>query len=140
MKKTITIRQAVAGYNAIAKMKDAGISPKGLKNIDMAMNKAAVAPIVEGYQKAIDRPAAIEKYFDELNIGKSNPNFNLEKCKEKYKDAIEEYDRWRDEVKTMADATREVDIIEIEKTDLKLPDDNGLAAEILFGLLPFIKM
>lgn len=38
----ITVRQAIELFSAISKMKDAGISVKGLKNIDLAMNKASV--------------------------------------------------------------------------------------------------
>lgn len=148
----ITVRQAIELFSAISKMKDAGISVKGLKNIDLAMNKASVQPIVDGYKIASETPSQYLKYLEKLeelklkgsngSNGFDNPKQiyeDLQELKKQYIDAIQEYEDWKQSMKTILDEEREVTLIMISKEDLKIAEDNGASPDVLYGLLPCIK-
>lgn len=150
----ITIQQAIDLFNAITNMKSGGVYVKGLKNIDLAMNKSIVQPIVDGYNNAMEIPLKYQEYVKELeelrfkssdktgNLNdpqKTYEEFNL--LKEKYHEAIVEYEDWKNLTKNLKNEEKEVNLIMIDKSDLCFSDDDvcGSAPEIIFGLLPCIK-
>jgi len=149
----ITVKQAVELYNAISNLKQGGVYLKGLKNIDMAMNKKSVEAIFEGYKNAIEVPEEYKKYVDEIEKLKlkisdksgaiKDPQDASEKFQElqdKYTKAINEYENWKKDTKTLIDEEKDVSLIMINKSDINFTDENNsLTPEIVFGLLPIIQ-
>jgi NACalpha-BTF3-like transcription factor len=149
----LTVKQSIDLYNAITNMKSGGIYVKGLKNIDLAMNKKSVEPIFDGYKLASEPPEKYKKYVEEvedlkLKVSEKDGTINnpeiayttMKDLKEKYKDAIKEYDDWKIVMKELINEERDVKIIKIKKTDVHFSDDNNSSSpEIIFGLLPCIE-
>lgn len=150
----ITIKQAIDLFNSISNMKSGGVYVKGLKNIDLAMNKSIVQPIFDGYNIAMETPIKYQDYvrkLEELRMKSSGKTGNLvdpqktyeefNSLKEEYSDAINEYEDWKNSTKNLKDVEKEVNLIMIEKSDICFTNDEncGLAPEIIFGLLPCIK-
>ncbi len=149
----ITVKQAVELYNAISNLKQGGVYLKGLKNIDLAMNKKSVECIFEGYKNAMEVPEEYKKYVDEIeklklkmadkNGAIKDPQDASEKFQElqdKYSKAIEDYENWKKDTKNLVDEEKDVSLIMINKSDINFTDENNsLTPEIIFGLLPIIK-
>ncbi len=149
----ITIKQVIDFVDAMSKMKDGGVYLKGLKNIDLAMNKSKLQPIYDGYVTASETPIKYQKYIREIEdlklkfSGKNGELTDPQKIyeefntlKNKYESAINEYEEWKIAIKEMLNEEKEVDLIMIDKSEFNFSDDKCTTApEILFGLLPCIK-
>ena len=59
---------------------------------------------------------------------------------DKYTKAINEYENWKKDTKTLIDEEKDVSLIMINKSDINFTDENNsLTPEIVFGLLPIIQ-
>lgn len=149
----ITVKQAVDLFTAISNLKQGGVYFKGLKNIDLAMNKKAVEGIVDGFNIAKEAPEKYKKYVEELEdlklkvsnkdgsiLDPQDASVKFTDLKEKYSGAIKEYNDWKDSMKDVLIEEKDVSLILINKSDINFTDENNsLAPEIVYGLLPIIK-
>jgi len=147
----VKLKKIVEMFNAMSKMREAGISLKGLKNIDMAMNKATIEPIVNGYNIATDTPKDYKKYveaIEDLKMKSSTKNGTLLdpqqtrdefiELKNRFSKAIEEYEEFVEMMKVLPEEEKEVKLITFSKEDFKFSEDNALAMDVIYGLLPCI--
>jgi hypothetical protein len=146
----LTIKKAVNMFNAISNMKQGGVSVKGLKNIDLAMNKKSLEPIVDGYTIAMTEPEGYKKFAEQINDlsikynnltgSKSDKAYvELSKLKKDFAKEITEYEAWKESVKNLPNEEKEITIIMLKKNDFSFDDNNSLAPEIMYGLLPCIE-
>lgn len=148
----LTVKECVEMYNAISKMKDAGITVKGLKNIDLAMNKSKLDPIFEGYKVISEAPIEYSKYVEEiedlkmksmdskgnlLDPKKTATDFSI--LKEKHKVAIAKYEEWKKILEDTLKEKKDIKLIMLDREDFTFTDGNSAATDVIYGLLPCIK-
>jgi len=130
----ISIRKAIAYYGAIQNMKEAGVSAKGIKMIDLAMNKATLEPMVVEFERLKQSSLEIVAgYNREISTALQK---DAGAINEKYKKELDDFEKANKDLNATMDAEREIELITVKKFDLTIKEDNGGAAEVLFGLLP----
>ena len=147
MKKEISVLEAVEFYKSVENMKESGVSVKGLKNIDLAMNKKNIEPIVRGYEMACrNQPEQFNEYS--MKVKRAQNKFTtkpelfaaaVEGLEKEYAKAIAENKAWVKEVNAMPDHKQEVDLLMISKDDFHFEEKNGGAANCIAGLLICVK-
>jgi hypothetical protein len=131
----ITIRKAQQFYGAVKSMREAGVAAKGVKMLDIAMNKATLEPMILEYEKLQQQAAeGVAAYNREVAIAEKKEE--MVALRIKYAPEIAAFELAQKDLAETLDAEKEVALITIKKTDLTIKEDNGAAAECLFGLLP----
>ena len=130
----ISIRKAIAYYGAVRNMKEAGVSAKGIKMLDLAMNKAKLEPIVVEFEQLKQSASEIiAGYNREISTALQK---DVGTINEKYKKELDDFEKANKDLNATMDEEREIELITVKKSDLTIKEDNGGAAECLFGLLP----
>jgi hypothetical protein len=131
----ITIRKAQQYYSAVKAMKESGVSAKGVKMLDLAMNKATLEPMILEYEKLQQQAAeGVAAYNKEAAIAETKDD--LVTLRKKYAEEISAFEKAQKDLAETLEAEKEITLITIKTADLTIKEDNGAAAECLFGLLP----
>jgi hypothetical protein len=130
----LTVRQAKNFYQSVAKMKDAGVSAKGVKMLDIAMNKATIEPMIVAYEKLqTEAQDLVAEYNRKLSLATKEDVSALDA---QYAEQIAEFRTVSKNINAMLDEEKDLNLVPIKKSDLIFKEDNGGAAEVIFGLSP----